>query len=42
MSTDIKLSKVQLTKMDRFLGNMMGNLDKKALIDLIVPKFVFC
>ena len=45
MSTDIKPSKVQLSKiiqsgrfLGRTLGNMMSsNLDKKALLDLAVP-----
>ena len=44
MSTDIKLSKAQLSKiiqsggfLGKTLGIMMGNLGKKALIDLAVP-----
>ena len=44
MSTNIKLCKAQLSKIiqsDGFpgktLGNVMSNLDKKALIDLPVP-----
>ena len=40
MSTDTKLSKAQLSKIiqsGRFLGNMIGNLGKKALTDLAVP-----
>ena len=41
MSTDMKLSEFQsggfqskITKSGRFLGNMIGNLGKKSLIDL--------
>ena len=44
MLTDIKLSRAQLSKIiqsggcpGKTLGNMMGNLHKKALIDLAVP-----
>ena len=40
MLTDIKLSKAQLSKIIQlggFLGNMMGNLSKKAVTDLVVP-----
>ena len=40
MSTDIKLIKAQLSKIIRsggFLGNMIGMLDKKALMNLFVP-----
>ena len=39
MSTDIKLSKAQIFKMiqsGRFLGNMLGNLDKKVKTDLAI------
>ena len=41
---DIKLSKAQLSKiiqssgfLGKMLGNMMGNLSKKGLLDLGVP-----
>ena len=44
MSTDIKLSKAQLSKiielegfLGKTLGNMIGSLGKKALLDLAVP-----
>ena len=44
MSTDVKLSKAQLIKIiqsDRFLrkafGNVISNLGKKALLDLVFP-----
>ena len=40
MSTDIKLSKVQLSNIihsAEFLGNVIGNLGKIKLIDLTVP-----
>ena len=40
MSIDIKLSKAQLSKIilsGEFLDNMIGNLGKKALLDLAVP-----
>ena len=40
MSTDIKLSKVQLSNIihsAEFLGNVIGNLGKIELIDLTVP-----
>ena len=39
MSTDIKLSKAQLSKttqLGAFPGNMMRNLSKKAIIDLAI------
>lgn len=40
MSTDTKLSNTQLGEVNqssRFLGKTLGNLDKKALLDLVVP-----
>ena len=40
MSTDIKLSNTQLGEINQssgFLGKTLGNLDKKALLDLAVP-----
>ena len=44
MLTDIKLSKAELPKIiqldgfiGKMLGNIMGNLDNKALIDFAVP-----
>ena len=44
MSTNVKLSKIQLCKtiqsggfLGKTLGNMMGNLSKKVLLDLAVP-----
>ena len=40
MSTDIKLRKAPLSKIIQsgdILGNMLGNLGKKLLIDLAVP-----
>ena len=50
MSAEIKLSKSQLTKMiqsgvflSKTLGNVMRNLRKEALIDLLVPMVkIFC
>ena len=40
MSTDIKLSKAQLSIMiqsSRFLRNMLGNSGKKVITDLAIP-----
>ena len=40
MSTDIKVSKFQLTKITQLgglLGKTLGNLGRKALLDILVP-----
>ena len=40
MSRDTKLSNTQLGEINqssRFLGKTLGNLDKKALLDLVAP-----
>ena len=40
MSTDIKVSKFQLTKITQLgglLGKTPGNLGRKALLDILVP-----
>ena len=40
MSTDIKVSKDQISKIIQFgvfLGNMLGNLGKKVITDLAIP-----
>ena len=40
MSTDVKLSKAQLTKTIQsggFLGSMIGHLGRNTLIDLAIP-----
>ena len=40
MSTDVKVSKDQISKIIQFggfLGNMLGNLGKKVITDLAIP-----
>ena len=40
MSTDIKLSKAQISKIiqpGRFFGSWLGNLRKKALTNIAIP-----
>ena len=40
MSTDLKVSKVQISKIiqsGRFLGKTLGKLGKEVLLDLAVP-----